>query len=98
MFGKESAGHVDHEYINPKIMLSPKAAFYGEQEVLPIMESAGRISCEFVMCYPPGIPIIAPGELLTPEILENIDYSKKRGCFMTGTEDMNIEKIRVIKE
>ena len=50
------------------------------------------------MCYPPGIPIIAPGELLTPEILENIDYSKKRGCFMTGTEDMNIEKIRVIKE
>ena len=97
-FGKESAGHVDHEYINPKIMLSPKAAFYGEQEVLPIMESAGRISCEFVMCYPPGIPIIAPGELLTPEILENIDYSKKRGCFMTGTEDMNIEKIRVIKE
>lgn len=97
-FGKESAGHVDHEYINPKIMLSPKAAFYGEQEVLPIMESAGRISSEFVMCYPPGIPIIAPGELLTPEILENIDYSKKRGCFMTGTEDMNIEKIRVIKE
>ena len=97
-FGRESAEHVDHEYINPKIVLSPKAAFYGEQEILPIMESAGRISCEFVMCYPPGIPIIAPGELLTPEILENIDYSKKRGCFMTGTEDMNIEKIRVIKE
>lgn len=96
-FGTDSAGTVDHEYINPKIVMSPKAAFYGEQEVLPIMESAGRVSCEFVMCYPPGIPIIAPGELLTPEILENIDFSKKRGCFMTGTEDMNIEKIRVIK-
>lgn len=96
-FGKDSAGSVDHEYINPRIILSPKEAFYGEQEVVPIMESAGRISCEFVMCYPPGIPIIAPGELLTREILENIDYSKKRGCFMTGTEDMNIEKIRVIK-
>lgn len=96
-FGTDSAGTVDHEYINPQIVMSPKAAFYGEQEVLPIMESAGRVSCEFVMCYPPGIPIIAPGELLTPEILENIDFSKKRGCFMTGTEDMNIEKIRVIK-
>lgn len=98
-FGKENTGeHLDHEYINPTIVMSPKAAFYGEQEVLPIMESAGRVSCEFVMCYPPGIPIIAPGELLTPEILENIDFSKKSGCFMTGTEDMNIEKIRVIKE
>ncbi len=96
-FGREKAGPVDHhEYINPKIVLSPKAAFYGEQETLPIMESAGRISCEFVMCYPPGIPIIAPGELLTPEILEYIDYSKKSGCFMTGMEDMAIEKIKVI--
>lgn len=97
-FGRDSAGAVDHEYIDPKIILSPKAAFYGDQEVIPLMESAGRISCEFVMCYPPGIPIIAPGELLTREILENIDYSKKRGCFMTGTEDMNIERIKVIKE
>ncbi|MCM1524971.1 MAG: aminotransferase class V-fold PLP-dependent enzyme [Ruminococcus sp.] len=95
--GGESAG-VSHEYINPKIVLSPKAAFYGEQEVLPIMESAGRISCEFVMCYPPGIPIIAPGELLTREILESIAESKRHGCFMTGTEDMNIERIKVIKE
>lgn len=96
-FGKEGAGSVAHEYINPQIIISPKEAFYGEKETLPLMESAGRISCEFVMCYPPGIPIIAPGELLTREILENIDYSKKRGCFMTGTEDMNIEKIKVIK-
>lgn len=100
-FGSEDRakdGEMDHEYINPKIVLSPKAAFYGDQETLPIMESAGRISCEFVMCYPPGIPIIAPGELLTDEILEYIDASKKHGCFMTGTEDMNIEKIKVIKE
>ncbi|MGN0666595.1 MAG: aminotransferase class I/II-fold pyridoxal phosphate-dependent enzyme [Huintestinicola sp.] len=96
-FSKGIAATVDHEYINPNIIMSPKAAFYGEQETLPIMESAGRVSCEFVMCYPPGIPIIAPGELLTSEILEYIDYSKKRGCFMTGTEDMAIEHIKVIK-
>ena len=64
---------------------------------MKITESAGRVSCEFVMCYPPGIPIIAPGELLTPEIIENIAYSKKSGCFMTGTEDMDVEYIRVIR-
>jgi arginine/lysine/ornithine decarboxylase len=48
------------------------------------------------MCYPPGIPIVAPGELITPEILEYIRYSKERGCSMTGTEDMDLERIKVV--
>ncbi len=96
-YGDEGKSELGHEYINPQIVLSPKQAFYGEQETVKITESAGRVSCEFVMCYPPGIPIIAPGELLTPEIIENIAYSKKSGCFMTGTEDMDVEYIRVIK-
>ena len=96
-FSKDKTGMFDHEYINPKVVLTPKEAFYGETVSLPIEESAGRISCEFVMCYPPGIPIVAPGELITEEILAYIRYSKERGCFMTGTEDMDIERIKVIK-
>ncbi|MBQ5316218.1 MAG: aminotransferase class V-fold PLP-dependent enzyme, partial [Oscillospiraceae bacterium] len=60
-YGDESKASLGHEYINPQIVISPKEAFYGEQESIPLMQSAGRISCEFVMCYPPGIPIIAPG-------------------------------------
>ena len=96
-FSKDKTGMLNHEYINPKVMLAPQAAFYGEQKSLPIGESAGHISSEFVMCYPPGIPIIAPGELITEEILEYVKYSKERGCFMTGTEDMDIARIKVIK-
>ncbi|MEG0615161.1 MAG: arginine decarboxylase, partial [Oscillospiraceae bacterium] len=53
---------------------------------------------EFVMCYPPGIPILAPGELITDEILDYIRYSKQKGCFMTGTEDMSIDFINVLQE
>lgn len=97
-FSGDKTGMLDHEYIPPRVELSPQAAFYGEQKSVPIEESAGRISCEFVMCYPPGIPILAPGEMITEEILAYIRYSKERGCVMTGTEDMNIERIRVIKE
>lgn len=96
-FSKDPSGMLDHEYINPQVILTPQEAFYGNQESLPIEESSGRISSEFVMCYPPGIPIVAPGELITDEILAYIKYSKDRGCFMTGTEDMNIERIKVIK-
>ncbi len=95
-FSRDKTGMLDHEYINPQVEISPQAAFYGEQKSVPIMESAGKISGEFVMCYPPGIPILAPGERITPEILDYIKYSKERGCMMTGTEDMEIENIKVI--
>ncbi len=96
-FSKDKAGMLDHEYINPQVVLTPQEAFYGEQVSVPIEKSAGRISGEFVMCYPPGIPIVAPGELITEEILTYIRYSKERGCSMTGTEDMNMEHIKVIE-
>ncbi|MCM1329564.1 MAG: aminotransferase class I/II-fold pyridoxal phosphate-dependent enzyme [Ruminococcus sp.] len=95
-FSKDKTGMLEQEYINPRVVLSPQAAFYGNQKSVPIAESAGKISGEFVMCYPPGIPILAPGEMITEEILAYISYSKERGCVMTGTEDMNIERIRVI--
>ncbi len=39
---------------------SPQEAFYADKESLPIKQTKGRISGEFVMCYPPGIPILAP--------------------------------------
>ncbi len=96
-FSKDKAGLFDHEYINPTVKISPHDAFYSEQESVPIGDSAGRISGESVMCYPPGIPIIAPGELITPEIITYISYCKEKGCFMTGTEDLELNYIRVIR-
>ncbi|MDD3417330.1 MAG: aminotransferase class I/II-fold pyridoxal phosphate-dependent enzyme [Lachnospiraceae bacterium] len=96
-FKKEKTGMLDHEYINPQVVVSPKTAFYGEKKSLPIMESDGRVCSEFVMCYPPGIPILAPGELITKEILYYIAYAKEKGCFMTGPQDMHMEHLNVMK-
>lgn len=95
-FSKDKAALFDHEYINPTVILSPHDAFYRKQESVLFSESKGRISGESVMCYPPGIPIIAPGELITPEIIAYTLYCKEKGCFMTGTEDLTMEHIRVI--
>lgn len=86
------------EYIDPKVAVSPKKAFYAPKESLPLMETKGRICSEFVMCYPPGIPILAPGEQITKEILEYISYAKEKGCSMTGPEDAAIERLNVLKE
>lgn len=97
LYKKDSTGLLDHEYIVPKVVTSPKEAFYANKLQLPIRESAGRVCNEFVMCYPPGIPILAPGEIITDEIIEYICYAKEKGCSLTGTEDLTIEKINVLE-
>ena len=97
-FGRENRnGLMEQEYIEPEVAVSPQEAFYAEKESLPIMETSGRISSEFVMCYPPGIPILTPGERVTEEILNYIRYAKEKGCSMTGPEDAGIERLQVLK-
>ena len=95
---KDKAGLFDHEYIKPHIVMGPQQAFYSRKVSLPIEKSEGRVCGEFVMCYPPGIPILAPGELITKDVVNYIMYAKEKGCFMTGTQDMKIENICVVEE
>ncbi len=95
---KSPSGMLEHEYINPQVVKTPQEAFYGDKKSIPIEDSAGYICSEFIMCYPPGIPILAPGERITQEILDYIHYAKKKGCFLTGTEDIHIEHINIVKE
>lgn len=98
-FKRDRTGMFDHEYINPSVVMSPQEAFYApKEEMIPLRETEGRICTEFVMSYPPGIPILAPGERITQEIIDYIMYAKEKGCSMTGPEDPKIERLNVIKE
>ncbi|MBR6342492.1 MAG: aminotransferase class I/II-fold pyridoxal phosphate-dependent enzyme [Selenomonadaceae bacterium] len=97
-YRKDPSKMLKAEYIDPTVDCGPQEAFYAEKESLPIGQTAGRVSAEFVMCYPPGIPILAPGERITEPILSYIRYAKKKGCQMTGPEDMNICRLNVMKE
>ena len=97
-FGKpDKANLMKQEYIEPEVAVSPQDAFYAEKESLPLRQTQGRICSEFVMCYPPGIPILAPGERITGPILDYIEYAKEKGCSMTGPEDAQIERLNVLK-
>lgn len=95
-FAKDSGELMKYEYIEPEVSVSPQEAFYAEKESLPIHETKGRICSEFVMCYPPGIPILSPGEKITTEILDYICYAKEKGCSMTGPEDADIHRLNVL--
>ena len=96
LYRKDKTGMLTGEYISPKVECSPQKAFYAQKVSLPIEQTAGKISGEFVMCYPPGIPILAPGEVITQEIVEYILYAKEKGCSMQGTEDPKIERLMVL--
>ncbi|MBT2654191.1 aminotransferase class I/II-fold pyridoxal phosphate-dependent enzyme [Bacillus sp. ISL-18] len=82
----------------PVLALTPRDAFYAETEVVPIEESEGRIIAEFIMVYPPGIPIFIPGEIITKENLHYIRENLEAGLPVQGPEDDEIKTIRVIKE
>ncbi len=96
-FQKDGSGLLSQEYIDPIVVMSPQEAFYAEKVSLPLRETEGQVCSEFVMCYPPGIPILAPGERITGEILDYIEYAKSKGCSMTGPEDPSILRLNVLK-
>lgn len=95
-YQKDPAGMLTQEYVEPEVVMSPQDAFYADKVSLPLGQSEGRVCSEFVMCYPPGIPILAPGERITAEILEHICYAKEKGCSMTGSEDPELQYINVL--
>ena len=97
LYSRDPSTMLATEYIAPQVCVSPQKAFYAEKKAVPLKESTGCICSEFVMCYPPGIPILAPGEIITEEILNYILYAKEKGCSMQGTQDPYMEVLYVIK-
>ncbi len=98
LYKKNAAGLIDHEYINPRVAITPQKAFYSNKKSVLIQKSIGKICAEFVMSYPPGIPILSPGEIITEEILNYILYAKEKNCLLTGTQDMTLERIFVVED
>ncbi|WP_312102045.1 aminotransferase class I/II-fold pyridoxal phosphate-dependent enzyme [Pygmaiobacter massiliensis] len=97
IYKKNNKDMLESEYISPVVVMSPQTAFYAEKRSLPLNECAGEVCTEFVMCYPPGIPILAPGERITPEVIAYIRYAKEKGCVITGPESMDVSRLNVLK-
>ncbi len=82
----------------PALAMTPRDAFYASTEVMPIEKSVGYICAEFIMVYPPGIPIFIPGEIITEDNIEYIKMNIEAGLPVQGPEDLSLKTIRVIKE
>lgn len=81
----------------PEQILKPRSAFQSETRLIKLNESIGEISTEFLLAYPPGIPILCPGEKITKEIVDYVAELKRVGLYVQGTEDSCVEYIKVVK-
>lgn len=80
----------------PELQVSPREAFYSDKKLVDLESSEGEICAEMIMAYPPGIPLICPGERITREIIDYVKMLKKEKCQLQGTEDPKVNKIKVL--
>jgi arginine decarboxylase len=80
----------------PKAAMTPREAFYSKTEKIPFQESVGRICTEIVSPYPPGIPILVPGEQITRELVDYLQQVYRYGGFINGPEDIRLHTIKVV--
>lgn len=81
---------------NPKMIVSPRDAFYSPKKAVALDASIGEIAGEMVMAYPPGIPVICMGERINNDIIEYIKVLKDENCELQGTADPHVDYIRVL--
>lgn len=82
----------------PALAMTPRDAFYAQTESIPLADAEGYICAEFIMVYPPGIPIFIPGEIITKDNIEFIQMNIEAGLPVQGPEDASLKNILVIKE
>jgi lysine decarboxylase len=81
-----------------ELVMTPREAFLGPQEIVPAREAVGRVAAESLAAYPPGIPNVLPGERLTAETLDYIEQSIAHGGSLRGASDRELKTLRVALE
>ena len=96
--GKVLEGGVRRMPPIPEAALIPREAFYSETNKIKFEESEGKICAEMIMAYPPGIPVITPGEKISKSIIEYVKELKEAKLHVQGMEDPELEYIKVIED
>ncbi|QLE58871.1 aminotransferase class I/II-fold pyridoxal phosphate-dependent enzyme [Nostoc sp. TCL26-01] len=79
------------------LMVSPRQAFFANHKTLPIEQTINQICAEIVCPYPPGIPILMPGELITKSAIEYLQHIQRLGGFITSCHDTNLSNLKIVK-
>jgi arginine/lysine/ornithine decarboxylase len=80
----------------PEMVMIPREAKFAPKRVIPVREAAGKVSGETIATYPPGIPIVAAGEVLTAEAIDYLSLVREHGAVLKGASDQQFRTIRVL--
>ncbi|MEA5554515.1 aminotransferase class I/II-fold pyridoxal phosphate-dependent enzyme [Anabaena cylindrica UHCC 0172] len=83
--------------ISHSLCISPREAFFANSETLPLEKTPARICAEIVCPYPPGIPVLMPGEIITKSALEYLQQIQALGGFLSGCADTSLKTLKVVK-
>ena len=81
-----------------EVAVPPRDAFLGESEVVGVEDAVGRISCESIAGYPPGIPALLPGERITAELVAYLRELRTAGARLHGASDPDFRTINVLAD
>jgi arginine/lysine/ornithine decarboxylase len=79
-----------------ELAMSPREAFFAPSRAVPLDQASGEISTELVIPYPPGIPVLAPGEVITDEKVAYLSEGVAHGMYISGPADPQLRTIRVV--
>lgn len=82
----------------PEVVLSPRDAYFGPKRGIALEEAEGEIAGEMIVPYPPGIPILCPGEKITGEVLDYLHDLLPRTEHLQGAADQNLQQITVLDD
>lgn len=80
----------------PQIAISPREAYFAPSRPVPLAEAIGEICAENIIPYPPGIPLVVPGEVITQDVLEYMNYLRRMGSGVVGVEDKSLTTLRIV--
>jgi len=80
----------------PTVGISMREAYFASTEMVCAADAVGRVSADLIAPYPPGVAVIAPGEILTEHIVQGLSASQKAGVRIAYATDPTLEKFRVV--
>ena len=82
--------------IEPEVVVTPREAFFSDYEVVQAVDAVGRVSAEMICPYPPGVPVLSPGERITQAALSALFEARDMGVRIAFVADPTLQTLKVL--
>ncbi len=96
--GERPSAHMATAPAMPQMAVIPRVAKFARKQVVPVAAAAGRIAGETIATYPPGVPLITAGELVSHDVVEYLRYMRASGATLKGASDPSFATMKVLME